>query len=413
MVKGFLFFLLAAYPVSSAFTQGWNFSPPERLPGNVNTEYEETFPLLSPDGKALYFTRALYPGNQGGKFSGSDVWISTYDNTKRTWGKAGHPNDMLNSTGNNAVVGVHSSGKMVYLMDTYASKKAGGIYFTKKIGNSWSRPELIPIAGLEPQSFLGFYVSPDFEVIFISMKAADSRGEEDLYISLKNSGGRWSVPKNLGPSINTAGFEISPFLSPDKKRLYFSSSGHKGFGEADIFYCDRLYNSWDTWSSPRNLGEKLNSKKFDAYFSIYGDSIAYFSSNRSGRYADIYRINVVPGHDVLPFGQRYLTPEEVSRALGANVSRKIIFEKNTATLTAPQEELLFFIADKLNEDRTVNLHLAVIEENNPQLSEERLQAIASHLRESGVESVRLLLTNSDRAKKVNNDHTTIELLLFK
>ncbi len=53
--------------------------------------------------------------------------------------------------------------------------------------------------------------------------------EEDLYVSLKNGAGEWSEPKNLGATINTEGFEISPYLSSLDK-LYFSSSGHPGQG---------------------------------------------------------------------------------------------------------------------------------------------------------------------------------------
>jgi hypothetical protein len=228
------------------------------------------------------------------------------------------------------------------------------------------------------------------------------------------SSGSWSKPKNLGSAVNTSGFEISPFLSQDKKRLYFSSNGHKGLGDADIFYCDRLYNSWDTWSTPRNLGEKLNSKNFDAYFAVYGDSLAYFSSNRNGKYSDVYRVRVVPGNEVLAFGQRYLQLDEIGRVLGnVNVSRKIIFEKNATELTAPQKELLFFIANKLIREDAVNVQLAVVEENDPQLSQARLKAVADHLRESGLENARILLTNNERVKKKEQNKGAIEILLYK
>lgn len=411
MVRILVFlFLVLPFTVSA---QIWDFSVPEKLPANINTEYEEAFPLLSPDGKTLYFSRMLYPQNQGGKFSGSDIWVSSQQNDRKIWSKASSVTT-LNDRGNNAVVGIHASGQTLYILKTTGAEKPDGIYFSKKTGNTWSKAEVIPIEGLDPKGFLGFYVSPDFEVIFISMRAADSRGEEDLYVSFKNSSGQWSKPRNLGSSVNTSGFEISPFLSPDKKRLYFSSNGHKGFGDADIFYSDRLYNSWDTWSAPRNLGENLNSKNFDAYFSIYGDSIAYFSSNRNAnKYADIYKVKVVPGNEVLAFGQRYLTTEELSRVLGANVPRKITFEKNAVDLNAAQKELIYFMSSKLEKDKDINLHISVLEENNPTLTQQRMDAIANHLRSSGVENVRLLMTNNARVKKKNTANTVIEILLFK
>jgi hypothetical protein len=392
-----------------AFSQIWDFSAAEKLPANVNTDAEEAAPMLTPDGRTLYFSRILYPENEGGKFSGSDIWVSSVDGRK-AWSKASGVN--LNDRGNNAIVGINSDGETIYVLNTTGSDKPGGFYFSKKKGNSWSRPELIPIQDFNSKGFLGFFVSPDFEVIFISMKADDSKGEEDLYVTTRDAAGEWTKPKNLGSSINTAGFEISPFLSPDKKRLYFSSNGHKGFGDADIFYCDRLYNSWDTWSAPRNLGEKLNSKNFDAYFSIYGDTIAYFSSNRGGRYSDIYKVGVVPGNEVLAFGQHYLTSEEIGKTLGANVSRRIVFEKNAVDLTPAQKELIFYIANKLSSYRDINLHISVIEENNPALTTLRIESIARHLRESGIENVRLLLANTGN-KKRNDTKSTMEILLYK
>jgi hypothetical protein len=408
MVRSLLISLFCGMPLLTS-AQAWDFSIPEKLPANVNTEYEEAAPLLTTDGKTLYFSRMLYPDNEGGKFSGSDIWVSSADN-QMAWTKA--TSARLNDRGNNAVVGLSQDGQTVYMLNTTGSTRPAGIFVSKKTGNSFSKLELIPIEGLDPKGFLGFYVSPDFEVIFISMKADDSRGEEDLYVSTRNSAGQWTKPKNLGSSINTSGFEISPFLSPDKKRLYFSSNGHKGMGDADILYCDRLYNSWDTWSAPRNLGEKLNSKGFDAYFSIYGDTIAYFSSNRGGKYSDIYKVKVMPGNEVLAFGQRYLTSEEIEKTLGANVSRRITFAENAVELTPSQKELVFYIANKMADYRDVNFHISIIDENNRALRQQRVEAIARHLRESGIDNVRLLLSNSGKAGQ-NSKGSTMEILLYK
>lgn len=135
-------------------------------------------------------------------------------------------------------------------------------------------------------------MNPAFDVILISMKGADSFGEEDLYVSLKDASEKWTKPKNLGPTINTKGFEISPFLSSDKKRLFFSSNGHGGYGDADIFVCDRLFDSWETWSVPKNLGDRVNSKFFNAYFVTISDSIGYFSSDIVENKSDIYKVSL-------------------------------------------------------------------------------------------------------------------------
>lgn len=410
MVKRILLLLLFPFCVSA---QSWEFSDIKALDeNNINSDGEEVLPLLSPDGKTLYFARVFYSGNQGGKYSGADIWTSTFDERQKIWSRPVAAS-RINDKGSNAVVGVGQDGKTVYIMKTNSSGKPDGIYVTKRSGTSWEKPSSIPIPALDPAGFLGFYVSPDNEVLFISMKGADSRGEEDLYVSVKGSDGSWSPPKNLGSSVNTNGYEISPFLSQDKKRLYFTSNGHKGVGDADIFYCDRLYNSWDTWSAPKNIGDKLNSKGFDGYFSLYGDSIAYFASNRGGKMTNLYRVRVVPGNDVLAYGQRYLTTEETNKALGANVNRRLTFENKNVELNSGQKELLYYIANKISLLREINLQLSVIEDNDPVLTEQRLKAITNQLRESGLDNFRVVIANNERTKRKNPTSAIIDILLFK
>ena len=226
--------------------------------------------------------------------------------------------------------------------------------------------------------------------MIFSMKAEDTRGEEDLYFSVKSSTGQWSVPKNMGATLNTRGYEISPYLSDDKKRLYFASNGHEGEGDADIFYSERLYNSWETWSLPVNLGKAVNSNKFDAYFSIYGDSVAYFASNRDGRYADIYQIEVAHGKSVLAPGQRYLSASEWNRELGGAVSNEISFAGRNTALNASQKELLFYIANKLQLQKSILFHVIAVEEQDPELTKARLESIKAHLVQSGISEERIV-----------------------
>src|SRR5688572_3429295 len=238
--------------------QGLYFGETIKLSSSVNSGDEEVYPLLSPDGVTLYFAKLLSDQNKGGKFSGSDVWISRYDVTTVEWGKSRNSLEAVNTSGHNVVVGVSRSGDVIYLMNTSAAKKVNGLFFSRSVNGNWTSPELIFIPGLDVQGFMGAYVSPDFDVIILSYKGNDGKGEEDLYVSLKDSAGELTKPKNLGYTINTRGFEISPYLSSDKKRLYFASDGHSGFGKSDIFYSDRLYDSWETWTAPKNLGEKVN-----------------------------------------------------------------------------------------------------------------------------------------------------------
>lgn len=302
------------------------FSEPVKLGTQINSDDEELAPLLSSDGKTLYFSRAFHTNNTGGKYAGSDIWVSKKDD-QGNWMPASNMTAHWNNKRSNAVIGVNHDHTVVYLLNAYSNKS--GISFSKLNSGIWGEPEFIPIPGINRDDFVGIYVHPDFDVIMISMKGADSFGVEDLYVSLKDSFGNWTMPKNLGPTINTKGFEISPFLSLDKKRLFFSSNGHQGFGDADIFMSERLYDSWDVWAKPQNLGNKVNSALFDAYFSVQ-DSVGYLSSTRSEASAKLYRVDVRNKVDSIEQKVKEIVTEaqtiltDLNKSPGANTSNKVL-----------------------------------------------------------------------------------------
>jgi hypothetical protein len=407
MVKGIITTACVFLFVWNLHGQNLEFTDIKKVPG-INSPAEEGMPLLTADGKRLYFTRALYEGNEGGEYSGSDVWFSEMKNG--SWTK---PTNALsiNNRNHNVITGIGSDGRTVYYLDISPTKKLHGVYFSTILNNRWSHPELIPLSGIDNLDFLGVYVAPKGDVIFLSMKAPDSRGNEDLYYTAKDKSGMWSTPRNLGASINTPGFEISPFLSADGRRLYFSSNGHGGEGDADIFYSDKLYDSWETWSTPVNLGKGINSKKFDAYFSIYGDSVAFFASNREGNMADIYSAKVTQQQTILTKGQHYLNTEEWGNLIGKKISSSISFPPEITTLTEPQQELIFYIANKLMLEKDVNFHLVVAEEENPEMTKARLQSVTNHMTKSGIDASRI--RNEQVASIKKSDKGMIEIRLFK
>lgn len=365
-------------------------------------------PLLSPDGKKLYFTRSLYRENEGGMYAGQDIWVS--ERKEDNWTKAINTIS-LNNKNNNVVCGISKDGKALYFVDASPYQRMTGIHVMKQTGSSRTRPELLEIPGIENFDFISFYVSPDLDVVFLSMKAPDSKGNEDLYFSVPDKLGNWSKPKNLGATINTEGFEISPFLSADKKRLYFSSNGHGGEGDADIFYSERLYNSWETWSVPVNLGKAVNSKKFDAYFSIYGDTVAYFASNRDDKYADIFQVRVSEAKSILAPGQRYVTASEWDNLVGKNVSAEFIFPNQSSHLTGAQQELIFYIVNKLMLQKDIRFHLVVREEESEEQSTERLKEIRNQLMKSGIDKVRI--NDQQIFKTEKTQRGVIEIMLYR
>ena len=301
-MKLFSFGVLAiSFLFATAQEEIITYGEASQLPVSINSTQDDIMPLVSSDGQTLFFVR-----DEGGETkNGQNIFRST--KTENDWGKATIKTSHLNNKQNNAVVGVSKDGNTLYLVDAYKKDEEAnqGIAISKLNGKKWSKPEYIEISGMNylANHFYGFYVNPEENVMLISMVSENGKGKEDLHISFKEGDTCWSTPKSLGENVNSDGYEMSPFLTHDNKRIYFSSNGFGGEGDADIFYIDKLGDDWFTWSNPINLGATVNSAGFDAYFSIGKDNLAYFSSNRNDGQNDIFTtqitIEVIGGEPVV------------------------------------------------------------------------------------------------------------------
>jgi outer membrane protein OmpA-like peptidoglycan-associated protein len=411
--------LLVLFGAGSARSQELTFSEPVKLGSNVNSEAEELSPLMSADGKTLYFSRAFYDGNTGGKFAGTDIWVSKKDEAGQ-WLPAVNMNNRWNNKLSNSVIGINQDHSVVYLLNAYSNKS--GISFSKFYSGEWGVPEFIPIPGINRDDFVGFYANPKFDVILISMKGKDSFGEEDLYVSLKDSFGNWTEPKNLGATINTKGFEISPFLAEDKKRLFFSSNGHGGFGDADIFYCDRLFDSWETWSVPKNLGDKINSKSFDAYFSMY-DSVGLLSSTRDDKSSSIFKVVIskkvssvdAKVKEIIDEAQTILTDLSESAKNENSRSINIIYLPNSVDLDPVANAQITKAIEQIKRSKIKNVRLVAFsnefnsEEQNNSISDTRIQKLVGILK-SSLGSVVSVSSSKKKSSVKTPDRSYIEII---
>lgn len=132
-----------------------------------------------------------------------------------------------------------------------------------------------------------YYFIDNQTIIFASTRDG-GYGGYDLY-TRKYLNNKWTAPKNLGPTINSAFDERSPFLTPDGLHLFFSSNGVNTFGGYDVFHAE-LRNDW---LKPKNLGGPINSPGDDLFFKItdYGQ-LALLSSDRKTAKGgfDIYQV---------------------------------------------------------------------------------------------------------------------------
>ena len=156
------------------------------------------------------------------------------------------------------------------------------IFVTRKSGRSWSEPTEVDLGGDSTSVFGHPAVAPDESFLIFSSSKKGGAGGKDLWIvTKKDGGGSFSTPRNLGNVINTPGDEVFPSMRGDSV-LYFASNGHPGMGGLDIFKSVRLED--DSWSEPVNLRPPMNTNFDDFGITWHPDGLdqGFFSSNRRG-----------------------------------------------------------------------------------------------------------------------------------
>ncbi|GHB81398.1 OmpA family protein [Persicitalea jodogahamensis] len=271
----------------------------ENLGKAVNSKGQEVAPVISPDGRLLFFTRGKYDGNIGDP-NNQDVWVSSMG-TDNVWGEATNLKAPINNTGDNAITGISPDGKTVYLLNVYRpdGSMIEGLSKSTRTRDGWSFPKECRIRNHyneHEKKYTEFAISSKGKVMVLSVQRRDTEGNKDLYVSFLQPDDTWSEPKHMGTVINTPDYEGSPFIASDDKTLYFTSAGFSGFGNGDIYLSRRLDDTWTNWSEPENLGPAINTPQWDGYFNIPASAdYAYLSSmeNSMGE-EDIFRVRLFP-----------------------------------------------------------------------------------------------------------------------
>lgn len=372
-------------------------SDSENLGPTINSEYNEIFPVISPDGKTLYVCRDSHPSNT--KNSRQDIWYAnrSENNTWDTLQNIGFP---LNNEMNNAVISVVSAdGNTLLVKNTYSnngSDKNIGLSITKRTSNGWSIPEAVKIINFYNHSlYVGYSLTLDQNYLIISAERDDTNGGEDLYVSFKTDS-QYTEPINLGPIVNTSEDDFTPFIAADNTTLYYATEGKDGYGNADIFVTKRLDETWTNWSEPKNLGPKINSSNWDAYYTIpaSGEYAYMVSSNNSIGKTDILKLKLPqtakPNPVALIYGKvlnaKTNEPIEaeiiysimssdsvigIAKSDSCNGDYKIILPYNNQYSFMASKKGFFSISDNINISKIEeyieferNLYLAPIEKND-------------------------------------------------
>lgn len=160
------------------------------------------------------------------------------------------------------------------------------LYFSEYTNGEWS-----PLKAFEYNDKaynVGHAVfSPDENRLYFVSDKPGGFGESDLYYCDRLGDG-WATPQNVGAHINTERDELFPFVNGE--RLYFASNGHFGLGGLDIFETELTRET-----PPKNIGFPVNTAYDDfAYILNDDEKTGYFSSNRNDNIDRIYRIQKNP-----------------------------------------------------------------------------------------------------------------------
>jgi outer membrane protein OmpA-like peptidoglycan-associated protein len=305
----------------------------EALDQNVNSEYSELNPLLSPDGKTLYFSRKNHPENIGGTKDKEDIWYSELDSTGQ-WQLAKNMGSIFNNPEPNFINSIQSvtpDGRtaVILLGNKYLDngKMQAGVSLSSNVGGSWSKPVALTITNdYNFNEKANYFLTNNRKTLIMSVEREDSYGDRDLYVSFLQEDSVWTEPLNLGDVINTASEESAPFLAIDDKTLYFSSNGFSGYGGNDIYASKRLDDTWTNWSDPENLGPEINSPLEDLFFNIPATSdYAYYSRGVSENNTDIFRVQLPILRSAEPWV--IVKGRIVDGRTGNGIGAKIIYEK--------------------------------------------------------------------------------------
>jgi len=153
-----------------------------------------------------------------------------------------------------------------------------GIFTALKDGDNWTAPRSIDFNTPEYEECHPS-LSSDGNYLYFASDREGGQGGMDIYVS-EFQAGKWSTPVNLGPTINTPGNDVFPFIHDDGT-LYFASDGWGGLGGLDIFYSEKDAN--EDWTKVSNMGTPYNSRKddFGIILNVLGTE-GYLNSSRSG-----------------------------------------------------------------------------------------------------------------------------------
>ncbi|WMN11284.1 OmpA family protein [Marivirga salinae] len=246
----------------------------------INSNMADYAPALTLDNKTMIFTsKRSLSGSILSNNSNEDLYIAVQEDGM--WQDAVQLRD-INSRYNEGSATLNSEGNQIIFARCGSPDGFGNcdLYETHlEEDSTWSKVVNLG-ANLNSKAWDSHpTISVTGDSLFFASDRIGGFGLSDIYFSVKDEDGNWTRARNLGPVVNTRGNEVSPFIHPRYKILYFSSNGHLlNFGGFDIYKANAKSFLWD---EPQNIGPLINTEGDEYYFTIDSESEDLFYAGSS------------------------------------------------------------------------------------------------------------------------------------
>ena len=207
------------------------WSPPEPVP--FLDKYQAGDFTIAADGKTMVFASNIFIDEIGSEGEGGNIW--TVEITETGWTEPKHIGLRINSKYHDSYPCITANGNLYFFSRRPGGYGTSDLYMSKFIGGEYESPvNLGPKLNTEHHEW-DTYTAPDESYMIYCSTKPGGLGEDDLYVTYKQSDGKWSAPVHMGNEINTEKSENRPYVSPDGKFLFYASTER---GNRDIYWVD-------------------------------------------------------------------------------------------------------------------------------------------------------------------------------
>ena len=298
MKKAILLVSVLVLAISTTVAKAdFTFGVPENLGPTVNSSAHDDTPSVTADGLELYFMSYRLRG-----YPDADLYVSSRTTTQDPWGVPVNLGPTVNTLGWDFNPCISSDGlELYYVSDRTGAPDGGGIWMTKRAtrNDDWGEPVNI---GRFFSSSDVYENSPAISSDGLELYISDGGSDQpDLWvISRASVSDPWGQLMNLGPTVNSAANDSDPSISSDGRMLFFQSERSGGLGDRDIWVVRRATPD-DDWGEPVNLGPNVNTPGYEIGPCISADGCTlYFQSgqNRGITNQEIWQVSVDPVVDL-------------------------------------------------------------------------------------------------------------------